>query len=437
MRTNSCALRRPPISAAGGTVSYVYDADGNQVLRRDGGVKTLYLPGQEITYTTATGATKVTKYYSHNGTVVAMRTNAGNPIYLMADHHGSHQVAVSPTSWAVTRRYLDPYGNQLGTGTGTWPTTHGFLDKPQSSITGLSDLGARKYDPKIGRFLSVDPLLFPDNPALLNGYNYVGNNPVGYSDPSGLGPNPDSPVKPPCVPTIQNCGPRGDGVSNGYEHKPSQVPAQTQELIDEEIKNRIDEGQDPETARTQAYQNAIEQNTFAYELKDQILADYCTWADDAICHPASGFEVAVAATAFVPVTWGPRAGLALTGLGARIFGGGATKIAAKGAMDIRPPLSIGSKQFGTKWGKHAADYDLDPASSSSRSWFMNRARGVHLNPDEVRRGAWNPAGGGGDNYFFFRQGDDLLITQPGGEFVTMFPGGSNNAWFKSAEVFPH
>ena len=263
-----------------------------------------------------------------------MRTNAGNPIYLMADHHGSHQVAVSPTSWAVTRRYLDPYGNQLGTGTGTWPTTHGFLDKPQSSITGLSDLGARKYDPKIGRFLSVDPLLFPDNPALLNGYNYVGNNPVGYSDPSGLGPNPDSPVKPPCVPTIQNCGPRGDGVSNGYEHKPSQVPAQTQELIDEEIKNRIDEGQDPETARTQAYQNAIEQNTFAYELKDQILADYCTWADDAICHPASGFEVAVAATAFVPVTWGPRAGLALTGLGARIFGGGATKIAANGGTDV-------------------------------------------------------------------------------------------------------
>ncbi len=112
-------------------------------------------------------------------------------------------------------------------------------------------------------------------------------------------------------------------------------------------------------------------------------------------------------------------------------------VAAKGAMDIRPPLSIGSKQFGAKWGKHAADYGLDPASSSSRSWFMNRARDVHLNPDEVRRGAWNPVGGGGDNYFFFRQGDDLLITQPGGEFVTMFPGGRTNAWFKNAEVFPH
>jgi hypothetical protein len=62
---------------------------------------------------------------------------------------------------------------------------------------------------------------------------------------------------------------------------------------------------------------------------------------------------------------------------------------------------------------------------------------VHLNPDEVRRGPWHPAAGGGDSYFFFRQGDDLLVTQPGGEFVTMFPGGGANGWFKNAEVFPH
>lgn len=105
-----------------------------------------------------------------------------------------------------------------------------------------------------------------------------------------------------------------------------------------------------------------------------------------------------------------------------------------GSMAIRPPLSIGSKQFGTKWGRHATDYGLDPASGSARSWFQGRLRDVHLNPDEVRRGAWR---GGGENYFFFRQGDDLLITQPDGTFVTMFPGASTNGWFKSAEVFPH
>ncbi|MBG6099513.1 hypothetical protein HD557_005495 [Nocardioides luteus] len=62
---------------------------------------------------------------------------------------------------------------------------------------------------------------------------------------------------------------------------------------------------------------------------------------------------------------------------------------------------------------------------------------VHANPDEVRRGAWNPSRGGGENYFFFRQGEDLLITRPDGEFVTMFPQSGTNSWFGNAEVFPH
>src|SRR4051812_31514772 len=46
------------------------------------------------------------------------------------------------------------------------------------------------------------------------------------------------------------------------------------------------------------------------------------------------------------------------------------------------PAFHGSKQFGGKWGRHAADYGLDPGDSASRSWFMSRARDVHLNPDE-------------------------------------------------------
>jgi len=116
--------------------------------------------------------------------------------------------------------------------------------------------------------------------------------------------------------------------------------------------------------------------------------------------------------------------------------GGNSKFAAPRGFAIRPPLSIGSNQFGNKWGRHAGDYGFDLKSAAGRAWYRARIREVHLNPDEVRRGPFNPDGGGGD-YFFFRQGDDLLITRPGGEFVTMFPGGRSNEWFKNAEVFPH
>jgi RHS repeat-associated protein len=120
-----------------------------------------------------------------------------------------------------------------------------------------------------------------------------------------------------------------------------------------------------------------------------------------------------------------------------ILAGRGARSTASSVLSVRPPLSIAGKQFGTKWAKHAKDYGLNPSDPGARNWFMNRLQSVHLRPDEVRRGAWNPAAGGGDNYFFFRQGEDLLITKPGGEFVTMFPGASTNGWFKGAEVFPH
>jgi len=47
-------------------------------------------------------------------------------------------------------------------------------------------LGARDYDPVLGRFLSVDPVLNPASPQQVNGYSYADNNPVTASDPSGL-----------------------------------------------------------------------------------------------------------------------------------------------------------------------------------------------------------------------------------------------------------
>ena len=51
---------------------------------------------------------------------------------------------------------------------------------------GVSHLGARIYDPVIGRFLSRDPLLIPLTAATTNPYAFAMNDPVNGSDPSGL-----------------------------------------------------------------------------------------------------------------------------------------------------------------------------------------------------------------------------------------------------------
>jgi RHS repeat-associated protein len=54
--------------------------------------------------------------------------------------------------------------------------------------TGLTHLGAREYDPKIGRFISVDPVQDFNNPQQWNGYSYANNTPTTSSDPTGLIP---------------------------------------------------------------------------------------------------------------------------------------------------------------------------------------------------------------------------------------------------------
>ena len=48
--------------------------------------------------------------------------------------------------------------------------------------------GARFYSTKLGRFLSPDPLVVsPGDPQMLDRYAYVRNNPLRYTDPTGLG----------------------------------------------------------------------------------------------------------------------------------------------------------------------------------------------------------------------------------------------------------
>lgn len=178
--------RLASITTPTGTTGYVYDADGNQLVRADPDTTTLYLPMQEIVRNNSSGTVTGTRYYTHNGTTVAMRVAGNNPRYVQADQHGTAQVTVDTPGFATTRRSFDPYGNPIGAGQGLWPDNRGFLNMPHNPVTGLTDIGARKYDPTTGRFMSVDPVIDLSNPQQWNPYAYSNNNPVTYSDPSGL-----------------------------------------------------------------------------------------------------------------------------------------------------------------------------------------------------------------------------------------------------------
>ena len=60
-----------------GSVSYVYDADGNRLISRDTTGRTLYLANQEVRYTNSTAKSSCTRYYSFGGGTVAQRTAKG------------------------------------------------------------------------------------------------------------------------------------------------------------------------------------------------------------------------------------------------------------------------------------------------------------------------------------------------------------------------
>ncbi|GAB1646763.1 RHS repeat domain-containing protein [Krasilnikovia sp. MM14-A1259] len=166
-----------------GLNTYIYDADGNRLIRRDPTGRTLYLPNQEIRYTNATGATSGTRYYSFAGSTIVQRTATGLT-WLAADRLGTAQAAVDATTQKATIRRQSPFGSPRGT-TGTWPNDKGLVGGTNDN-TGLTHIGAREYDPTLGKFISVDPVQDLNDPQQWNAYTYSNNNPITMSDPTGL-----------------------------------------------------------------------------------------------------------------------------------------------------------------------------------------------------------------------------------------------------------
>ncbi|WP_051765897.1 RHS repeat-associated core domain-containing protein [Streptomyces sp. NRRL F-5135] len=168
-------------------VEYVYDADGGRLLRKDLTGTTLYLPGGNELLLQPDGKKTGTRYYDFDGETVAARTG-GTVQFLFDDHHGTASTAIDATTQDVLYRSTAPFGEERGSPSAspvTWPVDQGFVGGTKDS-TGLTQLGARAYDPKLGRFLSVDPMTDLGESQRMNAYAYANNNPATFSDPDGL-----------------------------------------------------------------------------------------------------------------------------------------------------------------------------------------------------------------------------------------------------------
>jgi len=109
---------------------------------------------------------------------------------MLQDGQGSTRQLIN-SSATVTDSYTnDAYGNSIASsGSSTnpmkWNGSGGYYSDAES---GLQKVGARYYDPTVGRFISQDSTIVAGSPMdsqALDRYNYCSSSPIGAADPNG------------------------------------------------------------------------------------------------------------------------------------------------------------------------------------------------------------------------------------------------------------
>jgi RHS repeat-associated protein len=197
-------LLQASLAATGETVTYTYDAAG-YADSRNGLPITWTATGRLVSYDdvaiewdlrgrpiaiTAAGLTREFVYFGgavdsdpDTGAlgaldlgVVQLPFGSSARLYRHRDFRGNVSFVTDETGAVVTHYHYSAYGVKAVYGVQV--DAHTFVGGQE--IGALMILGARIYDPAVGRFLSPDPVF-----ELLNPYSYTFGNPVFYWDPDG------------------------------------------------------------------------------------------------------------------------------------------------------------------------------------------------------------------------------------------------------------
>ncbi len=97
-------------------------------------------------------------------------------------------------------------------------------------------------------------------------------------------------------------------------------------------------------------------------------------------------------------------------------------------------LIISDQQIGKKIGKHAEDYGLDASNPKDRAWLVTHINAIFTEYQEKRIGTFRGQGPGGTRgeVIFYRKDNDVVVTSPDSQFVTILKDRIHNQSYLNA-----
>ncbi len=198
---------------------YGYDGDGNRVTKCNATTCTTSSPrtlswygngSSSLAESTLAGKLDDDLIF-FNGQRIARWASSGAKSYFFADHLGSIGVVTDSIGNCLRDSDYYPYGGEITTSCNADANAYKFTGKKRDTESGLDYFPARYLGSSMGRWMSPDPIpwlgwqhppegsseeeegeslrKFEDwigNPQNLNMYAYVNNNPLRYTDPTGM-----------------------------------------------------------------------------------------------------------------------------------------------------------------------------------------------------------------------------------------------------------
>ncbi|WP_441293178.1 RHS repeat-associated core domain-containing protein [Sorangium sp. KYC3313] len=231
------------ITQGASTVTFGYDGDQQRIRKTTPAKETLYFGDLYERVTQAASGAVEHRYHVHSPErVVAIVTRGGSDDgtrYVHVDHLGSIDALTDEDGDVIERRSYDPFGQRRNPVWGERPpasfpseTTQGFTGHESDDELGLVNMKGRIYDPRIGRFLTTDPIVsIPSFGQSWNPYSYVRNSPLNHVDPSGF---QEEPVEEPILPVYSVVRPEHYAVEIFYSppkaNQPEEGPREAVEV---------------------------------------------------------------------------------------------------------------------------------------------------------------------------------------------------------------